>query len=1160
MRNRLTLAATFVACLVSLVTLSSQVPASKTIYVVSTAHLDSQWNWTVQDTIRDFVPKTFYTNFDLFEKYPNYVFNWEGAIHYMWFKEYYPDDWARVQKYVADGRWRVSGSWINAVDVNMPSPESLFRHALYGQRFFREEFKTTSRDIYLPDCFGFPWSLPAIAKASGLLSFSTQKLTWGRPIPFPVGRWKGVDGSEIVANLDPKSYTSRITGDTDITTDPSWTNEFTPIGDGKAVEFRYVGTGDTGGAPTEETVQHLQKAMSKPDAPVKVINTSADQLAKDLTPQQFAALPEYNGELILKTHGTGCYTSQAAMKKFNRENELLADAAERSAVAAQWLAGVPYPGERLRESWTRVLWHQFHDDLTGTCIPQAYQFSWNDELASLNQFAGVLTSSAGAVAHVLDTQGTGIPLVVFNPISSPRRDPVEATVRFSGLAPASVGVTDASTGREVLSQILERSGSDARVLFLPDLPSVGFRVFHVRAKAGPSASTSLSVTQTSLENNRLTVTIDRNGDIASIYDKDAKHELLSAPVMLELRDNLSPPWPAWEVLYDTVQAPAREYVSKPMIRIVERGPVRVALEITRRAAGSTFVQHVRVTEGGDRVDVDNLVDWRSPNSLLKASFALAAANGRATYDLGVGTIERTNNEPDKYEVPAQKWADITDASGRFGVGIINDSKHGWDKPNDNTLRLTLIHTPRPVGSYTYQSSNDLGRHQFLFSIAGHQGDWRQGRLPHRATQVNQPPIAFQADAHPGPLGRSFSMIGVDDQTGQVAIVALKKAEDSDELVVRLQERYGMPARTNVRLPAGVIAVREINAAEEEVGAFALPQGRGNQPAQPRPLLPNVELKPYQPRTLAFRLAGPTAGANATMFQTPRGAAPPQAQTPVAPEPIPALERVSAPLALPFNLDGVTTDKDRGDGDFDGRKRTIAAELLPAQLTIDGVRFEFGSSAPGAKNVLVPKGDRLPLPAGSFNRVYILAAAVGGDVPLSVGVSRVPVPIATSQNGASRVPVPIGTSQNGDRHLLIREWQGPVGQWWSRLKEPSALREPFVPQRAGQGGTPTQQEIQAGLVVSWNAQTGEVSGIENIRPGFVKRDEIAWIGTHRHAPNGNQIYVASYLFMYPIDLPPGARALVVPANERVRIMAITTVREPASVRPTRLLYAADLPSK
>jgi alpha-mannosidase len=246
------------------------------------------------------------------------------------------------------------------------------------------------------------------------------------------------------------------------------------------------------------------------------------------------------------------------------------------------------------------------------------------------------------------------------------------------------------------------------------------------------------------------------------------------------------------------------------------------------------------------------------------------------------------------------------------------------------------------------------------------------------------------------------------------------------------------------------------------------------------------------------------------------------------------------VTLPFNLDGITTDKDRADGDFDGRKRTLAAELLPKQLVVNGVRFEFGSGAAGAKNVLVPKGERLALPDGSFNRVYVVAAAVGADVPFSIGFAPSATPVS--------------------RNIVVREWQGPVGQWWSRLKEPDALREPFVPQRAGQGGTPTQQEIQAGLVVSWDPQTGDVRGIENIRPGFVKRDEIAWIGTHRHAPNGNQIYVASYLFMYPIDLPPGARTLVLPTNDRVRILAITAVREPAAARPATLLYAADLPTK
>src|SRR5262245_21021786 len=89
------------------------------VYVIGTSHLDTQWNWTVQDSIRQFIPKTFFENFALFEKYPNYTFSFEGAIHYMWFKEYHPEAWPKLQKYVAEGRWRIAGNWINAVDVNV---------------------------------------------------------------------------------------------------------------------------------------------------------------------------------------------------------------------------------------------------------------------------------------------------------------------------------------------------------------------------------------------------------------------------------------------------------------------------------------------------------------------------------------------------------------------------------------------------------------------------------------------------------------------------------------------------------------------------------------------------------------------------------------------------------------------------------------------------------------------------------------------------------------------------------------------------------------------------------------------------------------------------------------------------------------------------------
>ena len=1062
------------------------------LYVIGTSHLDSQWNWTVQDTIREFVPNTFFENFKRFERYPNYRFNYEGAIHYMWFKEYHPEAWPTLKNYVANGRWQLSGSWINAVDVNVPSPESLMRQALYGKWFFRHEFGKTSRDVYLPDCFGFGFALPSIATHCGLSGFTTQKLTWGSSygIPFPIGRWKGVDGSTVVAALNPGDYVTKIRSDVSI--DPKWSNDLTSIGAGRKVGLRLFGTGDIGGAPDEDSVAWLEKAMANTSGSVDVRNTSADQLSRDLTAEEKAALPEYEGELTMKTHGVGCYTSQAAMKRFNRENELLADAAERASTAATLLTGLPYPGERLREAWIRFLWHQFHDDLTGTSIPQAYQFSWNDELVSANQFAGVLTSATAAVAKLLDTRTNGVPLVVYNPTSVRRRDVVEATVEFGSVAAPDVRVVDGVNGRNVPAQILYSQGSQARILFLADVPSVGFKAFEV--KAAPSTqshNSSLKVTDSSLENARYRVKLDSNGDISSVFDKEARRELLKEPIRLELRNDPSPDKPAWRILWDTVNSKPREYVSSPIVRVVERGPVRAAIEITRRAAGSTFVQRVMLTEGGDRVDVENLIDWRSPNSLLKASFSLAASNPKATYDLGLGTIERGNNTPEHYEVPAQRWADLTDVSGSFGSAILNDSKYGWDKPEDNVLRLTLLHTAK-ARAYPYQSSNDLGHHRFVFSIAGHSGDWRAGHVPERAAALNQRLLAFQTEAHAGKNGRMVSLLSLTNSDDQIAVHALKKAEDSDEIVLRVQERYGRPGKTLIKFATPITAVREINAAEEEVGSLA-----GDKSL-------SIELKPYQPRTFAMRLQ--SLGRRLTNAKA---------------------------VDLPFNLDGVSADDDRSNGDFDGKHQTFNAEQFPRELLLNGVPFKFGPSIKSQVNALVPRGEQLRLPPGTYNRLYLVAAAIDGDQEAKFKVGP------------------------DEKSIVIREWQGPIGQWDSRLKSPRQLREVDVaPMTRGQ--TWTAEAIQDDLVVGYDPVTGEVNGIDQIRPGFVKRDEVAYVGTHRHAPDGNQPYIPTYLFLYAIDLPPGLQQVQLPNNDKIRILAVTVAHDRYRLWPATPLYAADLP--
>ena len=201
-----------------------------TLYVVGYAHLDTQWRWDYPTTIRDYITKTMRVNFDFIEKYPHYIFNFSGARRYLMMKEYYPAEYEKVKGYVASGRWFPSGSSFDENDVNSPSGESIVRQLLYGTQFFRREFGKTSAEYMLPDCFGFPASLPSLLAHCGIQGFSTQKLSssWqpaphvGGPdspektpegIPFNVGVWEGPDGKSVLAALNPGSYGGQITYD-----------------------------------------------------------------------------------------------------------------------------------------------------------------------------------------------------------------------------------------------------------------------------------------------------------------------------------------------------------------------------------------------------------------------------------------------------------------------------------------------------------------------------------------------------------------------------------------------------------------------------------------------------------------------------------------------------------------------------------------------------------------------------------------------------------------------------------------------------------------------------------------------------------------------------------------------------------------------------------
>ena len=234
--------------------------------------------------------------------------------------------------------------------------------------------------------------------------------------------------------------------------------------------------------------------------------------------------------------------------------------------------------------------------------------------------------------------------------------------------------------------------------------------------------------------------------------------------------------------WDQEQAAPKAYVGGPAkIRVVENGPARVAVEVSRETAGSRFVQTIRLSAGdaGKRVEFGNVIDWNTKESNLKATFPLTASNEMATYNWDIGTIERPTREPKKFEVPSHQWIDLTDMSGEFGATILTDCKNGSDKPNDHTIRLTLIRTPGTRGGYADQGTQDIGHHEFVYGIAGHAADWRQGQTDWQAQRLNDPLIAFETSKHAGALGREFSLLKVSNP--RIRVLALKKAEQSDEI-------------------------------------------------------------------------------------------------------------------------------------------------------------------------------------------------------------------------------------------------------------------------------------------------------------------------------------------------------------------------------------------
>jgi alpha-mannosidase len=765
-------------------------PRALTAHLVGHAHIDLSWLWRWEETVADIATNTFKGTLAQMDKLPGLTFAQSQAAIYEAIEKGYPDLFAAIARKIKEGTWvPVGGMWVEP-DANMPDGEALAHQLLYGKRYFLDKFGVDVKVGWNPDTFGHNWQLPQILRRAGIDSYVFGRCAPG-PDPTHFFWWEGMDGSRVLGYVPPGWYNVSLQDGTRKILEAARKNT-------EVKDFMLLyGAGDHGGGPRDADVAAIRKFQEDPNEPRLVFDVP-EAFLKSALEKGSAGFPVVKRELNFTF--PACYTTQAATKKNNRQLEsLLATAEKFSTIAAASGYRDYYPERDIDEAWKTVLRNQFHDILDGSSIGPVY-----DEVAGFYRQARTraeraLDFSLETISSQIDTRGEGVPVVVYNPLSWDRTDAVVAEV---ALPPdpktqrpwaGTVRLADGA-GKNVPVQVLEKrpQGDNVsfRVLFLAEgVPSLGYKLYRlIPAETESGAAGAVKAGPNELENDFLRVRLDpKTGWIASLYDKTAGREVLGGPgnvleAIVDEPENMS----AWELGLKGLAGKAGE--TGATIELVERGPVRAVLRVKSRFRDSTFEQDLTLYAGLPRLDCRMRLDWRERNIMIKAAFPIAAKTPAARFEIPYGSIARP---ADGTEVPALRWVDVAEASGEYGAALLNDSKYGFDVKG-GVLRMSVIH-----GATYPDPEADRGRHELLYSLLPHRGDWKAAEVTRRGLELNSPLIARTPLVHAGalPVVHSFVRVGPPN----VILSALKKEMGYSAYgdVVRIYEIHGQ--RTDAKL-------------------------------------------------------------------------------------------------------------------------------------------------------------------------------------------------------------------------------------------------------------------------------------------------------------------------------------------------------------------------
>ncbi len=829
-----------------------EVAKTFTIHYVGHAHIDMNWLWDWPETV-DTSYKTFTTAMKLMEEFPDFKFSQSQTSVYSAMEKYSPETFEMIKKKVKEGQWEVTANFWVEGDKNLASGESLVRHILYTKRYFKEKFGFPYDRVKIdwePDTFGHHWMHPQILSKAGITRYYFCRAGKGPRIFW----WSSPDGSKVLAWDDSKLWYLGPVKPEDVV-EAVELYEKTGMKDYLIV----YGVGDHGGGPTRRDLQLIQEMKNWPIFP-KVKCSTTDEFFS-IAEKYGDRFPVVNDELNFVFRG--CYTSQSNIKEANRKAENLLTSAEVLALLSKKLTGKMPPKELLEEGWINTLFNQFHDILPGSGIPETYRYAqglYQNAKASGNM---VKELSLKAIVGEIDTEIGGevksVPILVFNPLPWRRTDTVTVDIYDVFDEKDNLVLTD-ETKRVIPVQYKEYSffQKALRTTFVAeDIPGYGYKTYYLKYSEGEEVTSEVKVedmyrgqvTESRVrassryiaENQFYRITVDAGiGAITSIIDKSTGREILpegGKAGLLQILYEAPHPMSAWEIgqIIRTV-----DLDKDATVEVMETGPARAVIRTRRKYNNSEFILDIILNNKVPRIDFRLEIFWLEVGNnnagvpMLKVAFPVDITSGKARFDIPFGSIER---KPDGNEVPSQKWVDLTgmDKDGnKLGITVLSSVKYGFDV-TDNRIRMTLLRS-----SYEPDPVPERGRYEFTFSLYPHVGELNPSKLIRIGNEFNYQLIPYVTDIHRGRFDKSMEIISAEPENAVVSI--MKKAEDNDDIILRLYETDGKDtlAKITLNIPCGSYV--ETDLLEQPIGEEKQIVGKSI----------SLELKPYEIKTLRIK--------------------------------------------------------------------------------------------------------------------------------------------------------------------------------------------------------------------------------------------------------------------------------------------------------------------